>query len=554
MITNARFHGWIGLVLLALCGALGSVFVVPRESLPVEARPAVENNVLRVVYTQPLTPDPHRRMFPVSTYNHFTLCLWEPLIECDPASGDAMPAAAESWQWSQDYRVLTLKIRADARWSNGEPVTADDYVRGWLRLLRQGVEVAYTLFPLKNAELYHRGDRTQPEAVGVHALDARTLQIELDQPRVTMVAELADPLLAPLHATTEQVLQEKTYLKNANALVTNGPFKLAEVDGDTLRLVASDQYHDRIHVELAGVNFLRVNSLTAGSLLVASGKADLLSPVGPTSKSKPPTERALTTESELALGVVAIYFNTSREPLQDVRVRQALALVIERSQLIDESEVGRLVPASSWVPDMPGRKGLQLFKRDVTAARRLLAEAGYPDGVGLPVLSMCLPAWLQGNPKPALCTEQWFQELGVRTYISYDQSTDRSTSKLGAGDYDVTFGALVATVPDAGDLLSTFLMPAIYSETKWSDAETTRLLTTANRKTGAERLQWLEKAERRAMAAVPVVPLMFERRQVLRAREVEGWYPDPLARQSLKHLRLKTAEPARESANVTLGQ
>ena len=191
---------------------------------------------------------------------------------------------------------------------------------------------------------------------------------------------------------------------------------------------------------------------------------------------------------------------------------------------------------------MPGRKGLTLFREDADEARRLLAEAGYPNGIGFPVLRMSLPLWLEGDSCPVACRERWFKELGIRTYLTYEAPA-KQAQRVSAGDFDITFGSLVATVPDPADLLSTFTMPMEYNETRWQDNETTRLLVKANQKTGVERLALLELAERRAMAAVPAVPLLFERRHTLRSVDVQGWYADPLARQSLKRLWLESPRP-----------
>jgi len=208
-----------------------------------------------------------------------------------------------------------------------------------------------------------------------------------------------------------------------------------------------------------------------------------------------------------------------------------------------------MVPAWSWVPDMPGRKGLTLLQEDPAEARRLLTAAGYPGGKGFPVLQMPMPLWMEDSPYAVMASERWFQELGVRTYVAYEAG-EAHVKRLNAGDYDVITGSLFATVPDAGDLLSTFMMPETYSESKWHDDETIRLLADANAKSGAERLALLEQAERRAMAAVPAVPLMFERRHVLRATEVQGWYADPLARQSTRRLWLSPAASPRLSTEA----
>ena len=139
------------------------------------------------------------------------------------------------------------------------------------------------------------------------------------------------------------------------------------------------------------------------------------------------------------------------------------------------------------------------------------------------------------DPFPSAWSEQWFRELGVKTYIAYESPAQRA-ARMKTGDYDVLCNSLIATVPDASDLLGIFLWPAEFSGTKWSDKEVAALLAEANTKTGEEHFAALAKAERRIMAAVPSVPVMFERRQTMVAAEVQGWYPDPLARQALKRL------------------
>jgi ABC-type oligopeptide transport system substrate-binding subunit len=329
-------------------------FLKPGAPLPVAQRAPHDQNVLRIVYTQSLQPDPHVRLFPLSSYNLFVQSLWEPLVECDPVTGEPRPAAAASWTWSPDHRVLTLHLRPGARWSNGDRVVAQDFIRGWLRLLRSRVDLAYALFPIKNAEAYHRGAREKPEAVGLRALDDLTLEIQLEQPRTTLVAELSDPMLSPLHESTEKVLEERTFYEHPSALVTNGPFRLARATPDGYRLEVNSSFHDRAAVRLAGVQFIRANNPSTGALLVAAGKADLLPSMNFSPDLKSPTRRATAIESELTLGVVASYFNVTREPLRDIRVRQALALALSREDLIEEADRSRLVPAWSWVPTCPG--------------------------------------------------------------------------------------------------------------------------------------------------------------------------------------------------------
>jgi len=524
-------------------GATGAlmlvIFLGPRRGLPVLPRPAGDENVLRIAYSQKLIPDPHQRTQPLPAQNQFILALWEPLIECDPSTGQPQPAAALSWAWSDDRLTLTVKLRPDGRWSNGDPVTARDFVRGWHRLLRQSTDTASTLFPVKNAEVFHHGRLNEPDKVGIEAMDDLTLRITLAGVRSTFVAELADPLLSPVHESMDAVLEHQDFWQHPEKLVGNGAFQLERARADGYRLRACQYYRDKAKVRLAGVQFVRVGNMDLAQLLAAAGQVDVLSPIPGNDPAKLPTNRCLTEESELALIVSTLDLNVTRGPLRDLRVRRALSLSLDRAGSIQAADRENMVPAFAWVPDMPGRPGLALLREDADEARRLLAEAGYPGGRGFPVLVMPVaPGWW-GHSYLQAWTERWYRELGIRTYMAYEKDSDRK-ARMKTGDYDVYYNGLLATVPDAGDLLATFALPGVYNATRWENPEVTDLLAKADRKTGAERLALLEQAERMVMNEVPTIPTMFDQRRTLLAIEVGGWYADPLGRQLLKHLFIRS--------------
>lgn len=535
MTRTSRFHWWLTLALAGLGGLLAAAFFGPRQRLPILPRSAADHDVLRVAYSQKLSPDPHVRTFPFPTSNQFALSLWEPLIECDPETGQPEPAAAESWSWSNDRRVLTLKLRADGRWSSGEPVTAQDFVRSWHRLLRQDGEAAVALFPLLNAEAYCRGEINDPSQVGVEAVDDRTLRLTLREVRSTLVTELADPLLSPLHVTSADVLAKNLYCRVPGALITNGPFALERANAEGFVLRASPYYHDRKSIKLSGVRFVRADSARMALLLVASGQVDLMGPIPGNEPPRLPTNRCVTEAAEMALVVSSLDLNVTRGPLRDVRVRKALALALNRAKPLNGDENDRMVPAFAWVPDMPGRPGLTLLREDAAEARRLLAEAGYPGGRGFPVLRMPVVSRWIDNAYLQAWADQWYQELGIRTYLALE-SDEKRKSHLAAGDYDIYVNGLLATVPDAGDMLGTFAQPGVFNGTRWLNREVVQMLAEADRRTGSERLAILEQVERKVMDQVPTIPTTFERRRTLLAVEVGGWYADPLGRQSLKRL------------------
>lgn len=533
---------------MAGAGALMlAIFLGPRNDLPVLPRSDADRDVLRVAYTQLLTVDPHRWTFPLPTQNQFILSLWEPLIECDPETGQPQPAAAASWRWSDDRLTLTVKLRPDGRWCNGDPVTAQDFVRGWRRLIRQDLDCAAVLFPVKNAEAIHRGEMPDASALGVEAVDDLTLRLSLNAVRSTMVAELADPLLVPVHATTPEVFDAKLHLTAPDRLVTNGAFRLVRAGAEGFRLGVSPHYRDRAAVRLDGVEFIRADTFAMGRLLVAVGRADIASPPATGAPAGLPTARCVTEASEMSLTVASLDLNKTRGPLRDVRVRRALALAVNRAGSITEADSDRLVPAYSWVPDMPGRPSLTVMREDVVEARRLLAEAGYPRGKDFPVLILPVNPRRENYAYLQAWTERWYRELGVRTYLAFDYPGKRK-ERLTRGEFDVMMGGLIATVPDAGDLLSIFAHPERFGAAHWTNPEITRLMNEANRKAGTERLALLEKLERQVMDDVPTIPMMFERRRTLLAVEVDGWYADPLGRQALKRLAIRPLDEHDEPA------
>ncbi|HVZ66194.1 MAG TPA: peptide ABC transporter substrate-binding protein [Lacunisphaera sp.] len=535
MSPSPRIHWWTSVVVLGVGAALALACFGRRENLAALARPPADRNVLRIAFTENLVPDPHRWSIPMPTYNHFILSLWEPLVGCDPMTGQPRPAAAESWSVSPDGLVVTFKLRPDGRWSNGDPVRAEDFVRAWQRLLRQPMEMAQPLYLLKNAEAFNTGRLRDPALVGARALDDLTLRIELEQVRTNVVAQLANPLLAPLHATTERVLATRAYVAQPQLLVSNGPFRLVAVGGDGYRFAVNDHFHGRKEVRLDGVAFVRAKNFRVERMLLAAGVVDLVSPLGAFSDQPWPTHRPVSMHSELVLAVSSLNFNLLRGPLNDMRVRQALAMALHRRETIDRFGRGRLVPAWSWVPGIPGREGLALMKEDAEQARRLLAEAGFPGGQGFPVLTMALSSQSKDDPFPPAWSENWYRELGIKTHLCYEP-TERQDRRVKQGDYDIVYGTFTATVSDAADLLGVFVWPPEYSYSKWVDPEFARLLAKAEATSGAARLAILEQAERRAMAAMPAVPVTFTRRAALMADEVRGWYEDPLGRQSPKRL------------------
>ena len=508
---------------------------------PVAAIVHREPEVLRVAYTGRLDPEPQfvspgQAQFP---RNFLTLSLWEGLVETNPRTGEPVSAMAKSWSLSADRLTLVLELRDDARWTNGDPVVAEDFLRAWRRLL--GRRDAQALFFLAGAAEFARTPTTGFERVGVRAPGPHTLELRLAAPLASVMAELANPLLVPLHATTPAVLDGGVYRDRPAALVTNGPFKLVRINADGLWLERNAQFREAAQVRLSGVRLVQSDTPEIACLQLDAGVVDYFGPLPTGPLDLVPLRPGVVRRQEPVNFVNSIDFNFRRGPLQDERVRRALALALDRAGPIRQFKLDYVRPARGWVPPLAWRLDRELVGEDVAEAKRLLAEAGYGPGKEMPVLWFAMPMAMQGNIFPVMWAERWYRELGVRTYLSYETSP-RYRQRLSARDYDIVIGRWIGTAPEAGDLLSVFGQPGGMLTTGWRDETVASWLQAADQTDGAARAELLDKVEQRALASWTAIPALFYFRVTRLSEEVHGWYPDVMARQSARHLWLERRE------------
>ncbi|HPO17500.1 MAG TPA: peptide ABC transporter substrate-binding protein, partial [Candidatus Hydrogenedentes bacterium] len=194
--------------------------------------------------------------------------LFEGLADLDPQTLQPIPAVAESWTISEDKLVYTFTLRRNARWSNGDPFTANDFVYSWKRMLSPGLaaEYAYLLYCLKNGKLFNEGKITDFAQVGVKALDDYTLQVTLEHPTPYFLAMQVHEAWFPVHQATIERFgkmdDRDTQWTRAGNFVGNGPFKLAEWwPNEVIRTVRSDSYWNKESVPLDGIEFYPIDNL-----------------------------------------------------------------------------------------------------------------------------------------------------------------------------------------------------------------------------------------------------------------------------------------------------
>ncbi|MBC7367380.1 MAG: peptide ABC transporter substrate-binding protein, partial [Undibacterium sp.] len=351
--------------------------------------------------------------------------LFEGLVTLDEETLQPRAGAAASWEISPEGLVYTFHLRPDAQWSNGDPLTTRDFLYSFRRALSPALASEYKdiFYPVKNAEAYAKGTLSDFSQVGFRALDATTLQIILHQPVPYFLTLLRNNVWFPVHAASVEktgAFDDRSAKWTQTApFVCNGPFRLREWRVNQHLVVEKNpHYWDAPHVRLNEIWFYPSESLQSQEFAFRAGQLHTTWDV-PLSKLD-----AYRKDSPGLLRIDPIFetyfvrFNVGVPAFKDPRVRRAFALTINREAIVKNILRGGQLPATGLTP--PGIAGYTPppgHASDADEARRLLAEAGYPGGRGLPKVEfLTIPQETQQRLAEAL-QERWRRELGVEVVI-----------------------------------------------------------------------------------------------------------------------------------------
>lgn len=337
------------------------------------------------------------------------MCLWEGLTGYDPQTLDPVPAVAQSWDISADRLTYTFHLRPEARWSNGDPVTAGDFVFAWQRNLRPATAAEYLnmLLVLQGAKTYYEALTKDPQAevsvAGLVVVDPHTLVVRLQNPCTYFLDLLAFPPFYPLHEKSMNRFLPKgdpaqgydNHWTRPPNLVSNGPYQLTDWQFKRyLQLDHNPYYWDRSAVRNPRLHLVAYEDSRAAFLAQQSGAVDVLTWVPPDFGPELLTQVQQGKRHDVHFGPVfgSYYyiFNCQKKPFDDRRVRKALALAIDKKALVEQVVRMGQRPLDVLIPpeSLPGYVSPRGVGMNLVEARRLLAEAGYPEGVGLPPVEL----------------------------------------------------------------------------------------------------------------------------------------------------------------------
>ena len=491
---------------------------------------------------EPETLDPQKTQTVVEA--DIVYDLFEGLLTYD-AEGKLVPGVALAWTVSADGLTYDFDLREE-NWSNGDPVTAGDFVFSFRRLLDPATAAPYAslFFVIKNAEAVARG-RAKPEALGVRALGPHRLEIALARPTPYFLGLLAHQTAVPLDE--KAVAQYGREFTRAGKLVSNGAYRLvAYTPNDRLTLARNPDFHDAAHVAIGREDILPLEDRAAAVRRFEAGEIDSYSDAPSDQiafhKRRFPGELHLSA----SLGTYYYAFNTKKPPFDDARVRRALSMTIDREFLADTIWGGSMLPAYALVPPgIPGQAPVEpsfaaLAPIDAEAeALKLLAQAGYgPQGRVLNVEIRYNSS--ENHQATAIAIADMWRPLNVTvSFVNTDAKTHFAYLR-DHGDFDVARAGWLADYPDAQNFLALCESDnTALNYSRWSNPQYDALLKQAagERDVGA-RAQLLEQAEAILNREQPIAPLMYLESKNLVAKRVLGWRANTLDRHLTRYLSL----------------
>ena len=502
--------------------------------------------------TEPTDLDPHV----ITSTQDFNIVftLLEGLTTPDPKDLHPTPGAAQSWDISPDNLTYTFHLRPNAKWSNGDPVTAQDFLYAYRRILSPalGSEYSYMLYVAKNAEAYNTGKLTDFSQVGFAAPDPLTLRVTLTSPTPYFLSLVAHHSWFPVNQKAIEKFGKMTDRGTAwtrpGNYVGNGPFVLKEWrTNQIISVVKSKTYWDADHVQLNAINFHPIESADTEERAFRAGQLHITSTF--------PTDKLDTYRHEYPgelhidpyLGTYFYRLNVKKPPLDDVRVRRALAMSIDREKIVHDITRTGQQPAYSLIP--PGTSGYEPIAKiteDVSAAQKLLADAGFPGGRGFPLLTLVFNT----NEQHKLIAEgiqaMWQKNLGIHVSLE-NQEAKVLEDNMRTGNYQIARYAWIGDYLDPNTFMTLMISGGGNNQTGWGSPEYDKLIDLAARLADpATRLKTFQQAEGILVDEVPIIPIYFYTRVNLQRTNVVGWYSNLLDIHNIKGVYLKPEEPAKK--------
>ena len=458
--------------------------------------------------------------------------------------GEPELTGATDYKISDDLLTYTFTLR-DAKWSNGDAVTADDYAYAWQFALNpeNASEYASILYPIKGAEAYNLGEGTA-EDVGIKVIDPKTIEITLEAPTPYFLELIAFKTYYPIHKATAEANPQ--WYTEADDYVSNGAFTLADWQhSGSITLKKNEQYWDAAAVNLSTVNIEMVETESTQITKFDNGEIDFLG-TSFGNISLDAIER-LKADGKLQIedytGVYMYKFNTTDKVMSNANIRKALTLAIDRTSLIKNITKGEQVPALGLVPNSVegfGEDAGYYKDNDIEGAKAALAEGLKELGLSDPSELDITLSFNTSESHSAIAQfiqEGWSKNLGINVKLD-NAEWQVYLDKLSTLDYQIGRLGWIADYNDSYTFLEQYDSATNgNNDTGWENPEYTKLLTQSKTETDpAKRIELLLQAEEIFMAELPVAPIYYYTNLYVKQDYVQNMAPDALGNINLKYV------------------
>lgn len=475
----------------------------------------------------PESLDPHKTS---TVYEaHILRDLFEGLVMQDK-NAEIIPGAAESWTVSDDGTVYTFKLRQGATWSDGSPVTAEDFVYSFRRLEdpATGAEYASMLYVVKNGEEVNTG-KAKAEELGVKAVDANTFEVTLKSPTPYFLEMLTHQSTYPVNKAAIDKLGAD-WIKPGN-LVSNGAFTLAEfVPNDHIKLVKNPKFHDAANVKLDAVNYFPTEDRSTAIKRFEAGELD--------SNDDIPTEQMADLKAKFGdqlrigayLGTYYYAIKTDKAPWDNVELRNAVSMAIDRDFLAEKVWQNSMLPGYSMVP--PGIEGYtpsvakyaemsQIDRED--EAKKVLEKLGY--GPNKPLKMEIRYNTSENHKNTAVAIQEQLKPLGIEVSLLNTDTKTHYGHLEQKGDFDVARAGWIADYKDPESFLGISRKASGNNYSNYNSPKFEEAMNKAAADGGKPevRLKDLEEAERILIDDVGQIPLLYYSYKNLVSPKIKGF-------------------------------
>ena len=498
---------------------------------------------------EPETLDPHR----MSAHDAAQLWInmYEGLVVRDSTYSKIEPGIAAKWEISKDGKTYTFTLRPDLKWSNGEPLTADHVRNSFLRSMNPEVLnnfIQWYTDHIEGADAYVKNFKAPnkkefEDKVGIKVVGKDKVEIKLMKSSVSFIQFLTQQAFSVVHPSMFDTSSDAW--KTPSKFISNGPYKLKEWTVNKHVILEKNPYfREAKSVKIPIIVALPINeenvtlNLFKTQEIDWTGENTLSSSMIPSLRSSPEF-RILP-----SFGTYMYLFNVKRKPFDNVKVRRALAMTINRAEIVDKIAKGGQQPTTRVVP--PGIKDYKpliapplAFDRQIEQAKKLLAEAGYPDGKGFPE-STILYNTTEGHKKIAQAVQQMWKK-----YLNIDVKLQNQEWKVFLREqenknFEISRQSWIMDVPDPANMLEIYISGGGNNHTNWSNPEFDRIIReTSSMKDSKKRFAELAKAEKIITDEAPIVPMYHYVFYSMISPRIEGFVPNGFGLYQFRYLAKK---------------